>query len=90
MTNIDTSTEAVAALLEGVTPGPWLAEKYKDSIGGESIRVVSADGDLVCDNEPYYPHAVTEPNARVIAAARDLVPALAAERDALAMRVAEL
>lgn len=66
---VDTSTEAVTKLLDGVTPGPWGVDPLYATIvsGSKSItEVFTSDAD-----------------ARFIAAARDLVPALLAERDAL-------
>lgn len=75
MTQIDTSTEAIAAILEGVTPGPW-RKSY-----GFATQVASASS-VICN-------AMLHENARFIAAARELVPALAAERDRLAAQLAE-
>ena len=85
MTQIDTSKEAVAALLDGVTEGPW--HYGNDPEGSHKFSVHTADYFFVAlaDN-----CAAEEANARFIAAARSLVPSLAAERDALAARVAEL
>lgn len=85
---IDTSAEAVAKLLDGVTPGPWDAEydDYGQEIwfGGEGYGTwtvgpcfIGGDGD-----DPDLAR-IMDADARFIAAARDLVPALLAERDAL-------
>lgn len=82
MTKIDTSREAIEKLLDGVTPGPWIYEEYENNIVAPSVRVVSNSGIVICDNEPYYPQAVTPESARFIAAARELVPALLADLEA--------
>ena len=85
---VDTSTAAVTKLLDGVTPGPWGAEyeDYGEEIwfGGEGCGTWTVgpcfigggghDTDLA---------RIMDADARFIAAARDLVPALLAERDAL-------
>lgn len=75
---IDTSKEAVERLLDGVTPGPWGQD------GPVSAKIVWAGPDLrVCFLTSDGP---ASKNARFIAAARELVPALAAERDAQTAR----
>ena len=76
---IDTSTAAVAALMDGVPGTQWI---YANE-GGEHVVMC---GDLyVCTIHwmDTMNHGRSEASARFIAAARDLVPALAAERDAL-------
>ena len=75
MTAIDTSTAAVTALMDGVTEGPWTTGKVL-------FDCVFAGGEVVSAGGSEGPKA--EANARFIAAARQLVPALLAERDALA------
>ena len=75
----DTSPEAIAALLDGVTEGPWWGDEL--------------DGVLTAQNDPY--HIVAEcfgspDDVLFCAEARQLVPALAAENAALKARVAEL
>lgn len=70
MTQIDTSPEAIAALMDGVTPGPW-----------EAVAAGQADdlNEVVAYKPTFSSIADAEgANARFIAAARDLVPALAA------------
>lgn len=92
---IDTSPEAIAALLDGVTPGPWV-EFISDDGGKWSGWPVSIECTSIVDKTiirpgghwPYEWDAKTScneacANARFIAAARDLVPALAEERDRL-------
>ena len=79
MTDIDTSTAAVAALMDGVPGTQWI---YANE-GGEHVVMC---GDLyVCTIHwmDTMNHGRSEASARFIAAARKLVPALAAERDAL-------
>ena len=69
---VDTSTEAVAKLLDGVTPGPWVFDpRFSTIVAGEKCIAVVFTSDA---------------NAHFIASVRDLVPALLAERDAQAAR----
>lgn len=75
MTTIDTSTEAVERLLEDVTPGPWVVDE-----GGSYCDVVTDYGDGVF-GEDFIICEDAHQNARFIAAARDLVPALLKDRD---------
>lgn len=81
MTEIDTSTAAIAALMDGVTPGPWNFKHVilcvDDDVGFE---IASVDGCVHDEN-------VVIANGAFIAASRELVPALAAERDALKAEV---
>lgn len=88
---IDTRPEAIAALLEGVTPGPWV--EFISDDGGKwtgwpaSIECTSIVDKTIVRPGGHWPYewdAKTScdeacANARFIAAARDLVPALAAE-----------
>lgn len=83
----DTSTAAVTRLLENVTPGPW----HVDGPLWNKIIWSSSDN-RVC----FMAHTSGLDDARdlataaFIAAARELVPALLAERDALQAEVARL
>lgn len=80
MTNqIDTSPEAIAALLDGVTPGPWVAESGHTQQNGQLYWQVSNEYDAIMQNQFCWAQGDPAANARFIAAARDLVPALAAE-----------
>ena len=88
MTTIDTSTEAVGRLLDGVTPGPWELRHNmaEDEVGeyAEGVSVVANGRFYVHEHELCFDDdvdALIEANARFIAAARDLVPALLKERD---------
>ena len=128
MTKIDTSTESIARLMDGVTPGPWEWGGYPDNIklqtvhhgklyvmdfvrkgfsgaqprfqpkgsGGmtkadELLQFCVGDRSIVgeksarADGSVYRMdvRGIDHPDASFIAAARDLVPTLAAERDAL-------
>lgn len=90
---IDTSREAVERILEGVTPGPWGCSM------GKLVRIVKVvsrspivlagvhrfgrNGGKATDGD-------CEANARFIAASRELVPALLAERDAALAEVTRL
>ncbi len=78
---VELTPEAVEKMLEGVTPGPWRTfetgvyfDPNSGTWGGFDLR-----------NSPN-----AESNARFIAWAREAVPALAAERDAIAARLAEV
>lgn len=78
MSEIDTSTAAIAALMEGVTAGPW------EQDGPISAKIVWSGPDVrVCFMASDGP---ASKNARFIAAARELVPALTDERDAAVAR----
>lgn len=72
---VDTSTEAVTKLLDGVTPGPWKVDEWDSHCDVVADYGVFGEGFVICE----YAYQ----DARFIAAARDLVPALLAERDAL-------
>lgn len=70
---IDTSKEAVERLMDGVTPGPWEV-RGKQTVGTGQMTIAK------CGRKN------GSADARFIAAARELVPALAAERDAQTAR----
>lgn len=107
MTTIDTTPEAIAALLDGVTPGPWRVEHETTLIWGHCDQDDTTDRGMgypvsECRISPVSSWArgpdagAGEANARFIAAARELVPALAAEiarltadRDALSVELHE-
>ena len=85
----DTSTEAVAALMDRVTEGPW-------QVGSRHVPngVFSSKGDIVANTHSAHRNfrrddqiAEQDANCRFIVASRNLVPALAAERDALRAQV---
>lgn len=82
MSETDISTAAVERLLDGVTAGPWHYEPTTFTAAW------GPDGSLV----HYTQNTTTQSphNARFIAASRDLVPALLADRDRLAAEVARL
>jgi hypothetical protein len=69
----DTTTQTIAAMLDGVTPGPWAVEDEWD-VAGPDYGVFRGAPDIKHDAE-------SAANARFTAWARDAVPALAAERD---------
>lgn len=91
---VDTSTEAVERLLDGVTPGPWRMDTVITScgvchkIGPWPHKWRHGIEMSACIYDDYPPSLEgtdnMQANASFIAAARDLVPALLAERDALA------
>ena len=94
MTKIDTSTEAVEALLKDMTEGPWEAalERGCHGVIAHSLPAGGANFVALVGNDPE--SAEKEPsrfaNARFIAASRELVPALLVERDALQAEVDRL
>jgi len=79
---VDTSREEVMRLLDGVTPGPWTPVAAGQADDLNEVVVYRPEFKSVADAEGA--------NARFIAASRDLVPALLAERDRLADEVARL
>lgn len=58
------------------TPGPWRVEKIDQHHGDYGIQVVGSNDEVICDNEAYYPHALDEKNAHLIAAAPEMLKAL--------------
>lgn len=94
MTDIDTSAAATAALLDGVTEGPWtIPEKYISEVERADGKTISSCWYESCIGTTINLHDVADcsleesaANARFIAAARQLVPALAAENAALTDR----
>lgn len=81
---IDTSTAAVTALLDGVTPGPWQAEwPESDGIDGEPRYVASTVMTESPDTAVCQLREDQEQDAAFIAAARELLPAVISERDEL-------
>ena len=77
MGEIDTSTAAIERLMDGVTPGPW--ELRGRQTVGIGVNTVAKCG-----------WKNGRKDAPFIAAARDLVPTLAAERDTLRAEVERL
>lgn len=77
VTKIDTSTEAVERLLDGVTPGPWNVD-FVNSIYAGNRKPYKILHSVVHDDDAHF-----------IAAARDLVPALLKERDEARAALAE-
>lgn len=103
MTPINTSTEAIEALLKDVLPGPWAYRPQKFDDWGYVRAPDVGDGwmPFICQakspstegEEDEARRNGTDPwgaNARFIAASRELVPALRAERDALRAEVDRL
>ena len=97
MSKIDTGREAIAALLDGVTEGPWLTRKGDFDEGFEVFPTRPSEpkprvGSWV--EVAAVPETGREGEAKAnsdfIAFARELVPALAAERDAAVARAEDL
>ena len=67
-------------------PGPWDLVRYgpesNSACNGELAEVVDRQGIIICNNEPYYPQAVSLENMTLVAAAPDLL--------AVAARVIEI
>lgn len=66
------------------TPGPWIfhispAARYTETLTGAShydeeyVAVVSSTGTVICDNAQYYSCSLDPNNARLIAAAPELL-----------------
>lgn len=58
------------------TPGPWYVRDIDLHEGGKGVEVVTGDGEVICDNQTYYPQALDPRNAALIAAAPELLEAL--------------
>jgi len=56
--------------MEKATERPWKVVRFEMSHESEvsnGVKIVSCDnGYTIADNETYYPHAITEPNAAII------------------------
>lgn len=99
MSETDISTAAVERLLDGVTEGPWEYRPHElDDWGvvraGAFVLCQARDPAMMDDSQLAQCRADgSDPwsdNARFVAASRDLVPALLADRDRLAAEVARL
>ena len=76
MTTIDTSREAVEALMEGVTEGPWIAgPRSGASAFANRWEVRGPDYGMIATMS-FPDEGDDTANARFIAASRELVPAL--------------
>jgi len=83
----DLTEEAVKALLDGATPGPWLWEKEEYDEGrcwhlAPGVLILDADG-----GGPDGADEIDAANARLIAAAPDLARALLDARAELAAAI---
>jgi hypothetical protein len=74
----DMTPEAVAKMLEGVTPGPWRLDG-DFGVDSDAMHGYVANTGFGPDTEDSVAEASA--NARFIAWAREAVPAIAAERD---------
>lgn len=83
MNHIDTSTEAVERLLEDVTEGPWAVDNNSYCCDVVTGFEAPDENFVICGD-------LSVKDARFIAAARDLVPALLKERDEARARVSAL
>lgn len=85
MGEIDTSTAAIEALMDGVTEGPWVVLRGRDS-----VCVVASGKHLIGED---FSSLWTFENPKdwdFVAASRQIIPALAAERDALRAEMEQL
>jgi len=87
---VDVSTEAVMRLLDGVTPGPWEEDRSDAALGYADIYENSGRKSFHICSVTGIPNREHIRNANFIAASRDLVPAVLADRDRLADEVARL
>lgn len=53
--------------------GPWIVEVGEQNIGEPLVSVKDAEGEVICDNETYYPKAIDPRNANLIASAPELL-----------------
>lgn len=90
MTQIDTSTEAVLRLLGNVTPGPWYRDAWDIRSDGPGTGAICEVAKPNGDDDQYWKNGEADANARFIAAARQLVPALLKERDDLRAKLAQI
>lgn len=81
----DTSGNAVERLLQDVTPGPWGVGE--DQCVDDTWSIVTTSGGAVLANVNDRPARTA--NARFIATARDLVPALLARAEAAEKKLAD-
>lgn len=83
----DTTPAAIAAILDGVTPGPWIVtpDGYRVT---DKVVMFDNEGARHGETPNIVIFAETQQNAGFIAAARELVPALAAENERLAKELA--
>jgi hypothetical protein len=58
--------------------GPWRVQPIEMYSGGMGIAVVNAEGETIADNQTYYPQALAEKNAHLVAAAPEMYEALEA------------
>ena len=55
------------------SPGPWRVQReYFDNGKLFKIKVVASNGEVICDDEEYYPQFLQEYNADIIAAAPEM------------------
>jgi hypothetical protein len=93
----DLTPEAVAKMLEGVTPGPWTSDVCRNVWGsapGSHGKIANLSDRPQAEGYDEIPEASVAANARFIAWAREAVPALAAklaevERDRDELRAAK-
>lgn len=57
------------------TPGQWYVREIDLHEGGNGVEVVAGDGEVICDNQTYYPQAINPKNAALIAASPKLLDA---------------
>ncbi len=50
----------------------WRVEEYENGCSTRSIRVVDESGQIIADNEPYYPQELDPKHAYLIAAAPEM------------------
>lgn len=68
------------------TPGPWTVKPLELYEGGTGLEIVNRGGEVITDNQTYYPKPITEANAEFIVKACNNHDALVeALKEALAM-----
>ena len=78
MTDLRTETARLLALHEGTTPGPWMAESGHEQSNGQLYWQVTDGSDAIMQNQFCWCKGDHAANARLIAAAPDMLDAIAA------------
>ena len=78
MTDLRTETARLLALREGTTPGPWMAESGHEQSNGQLYWQVTDGSDAIMQNQFCWCKGDHAANARLIAAAPDMLDAIAA------------
>ena len=78
MTDLQAETARLLALRKGTTPGPWMAESGHEQSNGQLYWQVTDGSDAIMQNQFCWCKGDHAANARLIAAAPDMLDAIAA------------